>query len=489
MPTKGIRGGQVKLLSDEDVRRIHFATLDVLGEVGIRLTHRKALELWADHGARVDFDHEIVRIPEHVLMKALSTAPTRVTLYGKSPQWDVVFDASGTVYAMGGAGAPWVLDPADGHRRPATLHDLEELTRLEDALPNWHIAHWLVLPQDIPQLGSEYVTHAAMLKHTGRPHHCLPGSRQCVRDQIEMAVVIAGSRENLRRRPFFFENICVLSPLYQPGETTDQLIECAQQGLPLFLEADTIAGGTAPFTLAGALVEQNANVLSYVALAQLINPGTPCIYSSSSGIMDMRIADYSAAAPESTLMHMAAAQVAHYYGLPFQGGNTPDAKLPDAQMGYERASHFLALAYAGCDIIHVAIGNLAKMYLASYEQCVMDNEILGACFRLLEGFQVNDDSLAVNVFRDVGHEARFVSHDQTLRHLRSERWQPRITDRRSWDGWYASGGKDMRQTAKEEVQRILKQHHPQYVSEDQAREIDRLAYAGQERALSAAATH
>lgn len=489
MPIKGVRGGQIKVLSDDDVKRVHFATLDVLSDVGIRLAHREALALWADHGAKVDFDREVVRIPEHVLMKALSYAPNRVTLYGKSPEWDVSFDTLGTVYTMGGAGAPWVLDLEDGHRRPATLHDLEELTRLQDALEHWHVAHWLVLPQDIPQKGAEYITHGAMLKHTGRPHHCLPGSRQCVRDQIEMAAVIAGSAEEVRRRPFFAENICVLSPLHQPWETTDQLMECAELGLPMLLEADTIAGGTAPITIGGALVEQNANVLAYIALAQLVSPGTPCIYSSSSGVMDMRTANYSGAAPESTLLHMAGTQVAHFYGLPFQGGNTPDAKIPDAQMGYERASHFLALAFAGCDIIHVATGNLEQMYLASYEQCVMDNEILGACFRIIEGFEINDDTLGVQVFRDVGHEARFMEHEHTLRYLRSERWYPRLTDRRNWESWKAKGGKDMREAAREEVRRILAAHHPQYVTKEQAREIDRLATAGQKRVLEGESNH
>ncbi|GAI34789.1 unnamed protein product, partial [marine sediment metagenome] len=150
MATKGIRGGQLKLLSEDNVKRIHHATLDVLNDVGIRLPHRQALELWADHGARVDFDHEVVHIPEHVLSKALALAPRRVTLYGKTPEWDVVFDAMGTVYTMGGAGALWVLDLETGQRRPSTMRDLEELTRLQDALENMHIAHFLVLPQTSP---------------------------------------------------------------------------------------------------------------------------------------------------------------------------------------------------------------------------------------------------------------------------------------------------------------------------------------------------
>ena len=280
------------------------------------------------------------------------------------------------------------------------------------------------------------------------------------------------------------ENVCVLSPLFQPREIIDQLFECARQRLPMLIEIDTIAGGTAPFTIAGTLVEMNANILSAIALAQLVSPGTPCIYSSSSGVMDMRAAMYSAAAPESTLLHMGSTQGAHYYGLPHQGGNTPDAKIPDAQMGYERASHFLALAYAGCDIIHVATGNLEMMRLASCEQCVIDNEILGACFRIVGGFEVNEDTLGVDVLRDVGHRADFIGHEQTLRHLRKTRWQPSLTSRDGWETWEAKGAKDMRKVAREEVRRILSEHHPHYVTQEQAQELDRLARAGQNRILS-----
>jgi len=256
------------------------------------------------------------------------------------------------------------------------------------------------------------------------------------------------------------------------------------QRLAMLIEVDTIAGGTAPFTIAGTLVEMNANILSAIALAQLVNPGTPCIYSSSSGVMDMRAATYSSAAPESALLHMGSTQVAHYYGLPHQGGNTPDAKIPDAQMGYERASHFLALAYVGCDIIHAARGNLEMMRLASYEQCVMDNEILGACFRIVEGFEVSEDTLGVDVLRDVGHGADSIGHEQTLRYLRKTRWQPRLTSRDGWETWEAKGAKDMREVAREKVRRILSEHHPHYVTEEHAQELDRLARAGQNRVLA-----
>ena len=482
MPTQGIKGGQFKVLSEEEIYQVHLATLQVLEEVGIKVEHRPALELMVDNGCKVDFKKQIVRIPEYVLKKFLQSAPSRITLYGKKHDFDVVLDDTNTVYTMGGAGATWVLD-LDGKRRPATLRDLVDLTRLQDVLENMHIAHFLVLPQDIPQEGADRIVFATMLKHTQRPHHTIPGGPQGVKDHIKMASILAGDTDRLLQTPFYLENVCVESPLYHPKERVEELMEVAKYGIPMLIEEDAVAGATTPFTLAGTLVEQNANILCAIALAQMVNPGTPCIYSISSGIMDMRVGNYSAAAPESTLLHVATAQMAHFYHLPFQGGNTCDSKIPDAQMGYERASHFLALALGGCNIIHVATGNLEQMRLASYEQCLLDNEILGAIFRIVEGVTINKDTLGVEVLKEVGPQGNFLAHDQTLKYLRKTRWIPKLTDRRNWEAWEIDGAKDIRDRARDEVRRILREHNPQYVSEDMQREIDKVAKEAQKRVL------
>ena len=482
MPTQGIKGGQFKVLSEEGIYQIHIATLQVLEEVGVKVKHRSALELMADNGCKVDFKKQIVRIPEYVLKKSLQSAPSRITLYGKKRDFDVVLDDTNTVYTMGGAGATWVLD-LNGKRRPATLRDLIDLTRLQDVLENMHIAHFLVLPQDIPQEGADRIVFATMLKHTQRPHHTIPGGSQGVKDHIKMASILAGDTNRLLQSPFYLENVCIESPLYHPKERIEELMEVAKYGIPMLIEEDAVAGATTPFTLAGTLVEQNANILCAIALAQMVNPGTPCIYSISSGIMDMRVGNYSAAAPESTLLHVATAQMAHFYHLPFQGGNTCDSKIPDAQMGYERASHFLALALGGCNIIHVATGNLEQMRLASYEQCLLDNEILGAIFRIVEGVTINKDTLGVEVLKEVGPQGNFLAHDQTLKYLRKTRWIPKLTDRKNWEAWEIDGAKDIRDRARDEVRRILREHNPQYVSEDMQREIDKVAKEAQKRVL------
>jgi trimethylamine--corrinoid protein Co-methyltransferase len=228
-------------------------------------------------------------------------------------------------------------------------------------------------------------------------------------------------------------------------------------------------------------VENNANILAAVALAQMAHPGAPCIYASSTGILDMRALNFSGNAPESTLIHMASAQMAHFYNLPYYGACTTDSKLPDAQMGYETMQHFLGCAMAGVNIIHVAIGNLAMMSVANYEQCLMDNEILGAAFRLLKGIEVNEDAIGLDAFREVGHKSDFLSSAHTLKYCRSEeRWNPRLTDRNTWGQWQQEGGKDMRQRAKEMARKILaEQPAPEFVDAKTQREIWKLANAAQ----------
>ncbi len=481
---KGIvpaRGGQFKLLSEDQVRSLHAATMEVLQEVGIKVVHDDALEILRSNGCRVDFEKKIARIPEEVLMRFLEMAPSKVPLYGRDPRYDVILDSSDNVYVMGGAGALHYID-LDGVRRPSTMEALEEFTRLEDTLENMDIAHFLLTPQDIAQEGHEMRVFAHMLKNNTRNFYALPGGcREGIEFELAMAAVCAGSVAEVSKRPFMTEGLCVLSPLTHRHGFVEELWACGEHAIPVFVEADAAAGGTTPFTIAGCAVEINANVLSAIALAQMRHPGAPCIYASSAGILDMRALNFSGSAPEATLLHMASTQLAHFYGLPYYGANTPDSKLPDAQMGYEAMQHFMGLAMAGCNIIHVAIGNLEMMRLASYEACLIANEILGATFRFLRGMDTSREAIGLDAFKEVGHSSRYLEAEHSLRYVRStERWEPKLTDRHAWDAWMElSGGKDMRMRANDEARRILAAHHPQYTSAAQAKEIDAIAAEAQ----------
>lgn len=365
------------------------------------------------------------------------------------------------------------------------MQDLEDLTRLQDALDNLHIMHGIVNPQDIPQEGFDRRLFSAVMRNTGRNYYSQALGRQGVKDQVELASLIAGGTAEVKKRPFFSIVLCLVSPFMQPRIRLEELMECVEWGIPLYIEADAMPGATTPITIAGTLVEQTANVLAGVCLAQMVTPGHPCIYSIASGIMDMSNGDYSGGAPETQILHAATAQMAHYLGLPCQAGTGIDAVLPDMQAGYERGLQFLTCALGGADFVHLCTGMLEQMLTASYELCVLDNEILGAAFRIVKGFDVNDETIALDVIKNVGIGGNYLGEDHTLRYLRELRWYPKLTNRQRWDKWTEKGGKDFRQRGIEEAQRILSEHKPEYLDPKLADELENTAVAMQQQEIEA----
>jgi len=457
-----LRGGQFKPLTDEDIKRIDSAVLRILTEVGVRIEYRPALEVLRDGGCAVDFDKHIVRIPEHVLRRALATAPSQFTLAGQKPEYDVFVDLE-RIYTIGGSSALYVLG-LDGERRPSTLRDLIDLTRLQDTLENLHIMHAIAVPQDIPQLGFDRILFANVVPNTSRNYYSQGQGGKSIRDQVEMAAVILGSAEALKARPIFTIVVCMVSPLLHPGIRVEELMECTKWGIPVYIEVDAQMGATTPITVAGTLVEECANVLAGVTLVQMLVPGHPCIFAIASGTMDM--------------------STANYYKLPFQGGTGIDAVLPDAQAGYERALQVLINALAGTNFIHLSIGMMEQMLTASYEQCLIDNEIIGAAFQITRGFEVNDDTIAFEVLKELGPaNSQYMVHEHTVRHLRKVYWRPKLTNRDKWEPWMDRGGKDMRARAREQALKILDTYWPQYLSKEQVEEIRRIAQAAQGQAM------
>lgn len=483
MAVRELHGGQLNYMSEEEMQLIHNAVLEVLHDVGVRMEYRPALEIMKENGCIVDFDAMTVKTPEYVLRRCLATAPSRFTLHARDPQWDVRVDQQ-NVYTIGGSSALNVIG-LDGERKPATLKDLEDLTRLQDALENLHIMHGIVNPQDIPQQGFDRILFPAIMKNTSRNYYSQALGKKGVRDQVEMAEVLAGSTEAFQERPFFTIVLCLVSPLIQPRIRVEELMECAEQGVPLYIEADALPGATTPITVAGTLVEQTANILTGICLAQMIRPGLPCIYSIATGIMDMSTGLYSGGAPETQIIHAATAQLAHFYNLPCQAGTGIDAPISDAQAGYERGLQLLTCSFGGADFVHLSVGMLDQMLTAGYEQCVLDNEFLGATFRIVEGFEVNRDTIALDVIKQVGIGGNYLGEDHTMEYLRKVSWFPKITSRKKWEDWKAEGGKNMAERAREAAKKILEEHHPQHIDEKTAAELDAMAEAFQKEEIEA----
>lgn len=454
MARPGPSGGQYAPLTQEQMQQIHHASLTVLERTGIHVEHEEARALFREGGARVDGAR--VYISAQMVERALSLAPSRVLLAGRDPTNDILLEGK-RVYAGTGGSPTAVLDPGATEVRPATLADLRRMVALVDKLTHCDFVVMPIYPTDIPAEHVPVNRFYTCLTHTTR--HVMGGvdSAQGARQVIELATLIAGSAEALRARPIVSAIACwMVSPLHLDTPVTDILLTWCRAGLPLALSSAPMAGSTSPVTLAGTLVQLNAEQLSGIVLTQLVRPGTPVLAGYIPGVADMRSGGYLGGGIEFGIMQAAAAQLAHFYQVPiYCSGGMTDAKIPDAQAGYEKMATFLLAAMAGANYIHHAIGMINNMSAASLEQAVIDDEIVGMAMRVLRGIEVNDETLAVEAIDRVGPGGHHLMDPLTLAFMRSEYFQPRVSDRQNRTLWEEAGRQDTRQRAAARAARLL----------------------------------
>lgn len=454
MARPGPVGGQYCPLTQEQLVQVHQASMTVLERTGVHVEHEAARDLFRQGGARVDGAR--VYISEQMVEKALALAPSRVLLAGRDPANDIVLEGK-RVYAGTGGSPTMVLDPGADGVRPATLADLQRLVALVDKLPNCDFVVMPIYPTDIPAelvpVNRFYTCLSNTTKHVMGGLDSVQGAQQV----IELATRIAGSLEALQARPIVSAITCwMVSPLHLDAAVTDILLAWCRQGLPLALSSAPMAGSTSPVTLAGTLTQLNAEQLSGIVLTQLARPGAPVLAGYIPGVADMRSGDYLGGTVEFGMMQAAAAQLAHFYRTPiYCSGGMTDAKTPDAQAGYEKMATFLLAAMSGANYIHHAIGMINNMSAASLEQAVIDDEIVGMAMRVLRGIELTPETLAVEAIDRVGPGGHYLTDPLTLQYLRSENFQPRVSDRRSRTAWEDAGRQDTRQRAAARAARLL----------------------------------
>jgi len=462
-PTKGLVGGRYRPLTDDQVQRIHEAALSILERTGVQVEEPEALRLFEEAGAAVDRESSRVRIPRALVEDAVGWAPPRVLLAGRDPKWDLELEGVRVHIGTGGA-ALNVLDLETGQRRPAVLRDVVELARLVDALDNVHFYLVPVYPtdmgKDVVDINTYYAGLANTTKHVQAGIYTVEG----IRDTVEMCEQIAGGAEALRERPIISFITCwLVSPLKLATDVTTLLIETCRQRIPVVLSAAPMAGSTAPVTLAGMLAQLTAEQLSGVVLAQLAQRGAPLLIGPIPATADMKTGRYLAGAAEFGLTNAAMAQIAQFYHLPiYNSAGMTDAKTPDVQAGFEKAASAVLAALAGSNFIHHAAGMLENMNMVAAEQFVIDNEILGMTMRVLQGVEVSDETLALDVIDEVGPGGHFLTSEHTIRHMRSEFYYPsRVVDRQGWEMWQQDGGRDAVERARDIAHDILAHHRPE----------------------------
>ncbi len=457
-PKKGLEGGQYQPLNQDQVQKIHNASLRILEKTGVQVDNPQALELFQSNGAQIDGKR--VRLTASIIEDAIDRAPTEFLLAGRDPRHDLELGGK-RVYVGTGGSALQVVDLITGSVRNATLEDVGLMARIVDALNFIHFYLIPIYPTDLPMEAVEVNKYYRALSNTTKHVQAGAYTLEGVREVVEMGEHVSGSAEALRERPLIsFITSWVISPLQFESSVTSLLLEVCRQRVPVVLSAAPIAGLTAPVTLAGMLAQSNAEQLAGLTLTQLANPGTPVLMGPIPATADMHSGKFLAGSVEFGLANAAISQLTQYYKIPnYNSAGLTESKLPDIQAGIEKTQSTILTALAGSNFIHHAAGMLEDMSTVAYEQFVIDNETLGMTMRALEGIEVNDETLAIDVIDSVGPGGHFLLEDHTVDHLRSEYYFPSIVmDRQSRDQWAEDGSHDARARARYVAQQILTSH-------------------------------
>jgi len=458
MIQNGLVGGSFKPLTEESIDRIHQTAMEVLEGVGFEVNSEAALGFFKRAGAGVDDEKHLVRLSRKKVMELIEMAPSEIRLCGQDEKHDI-FLGGQRVYTGTGGTALYIYDPNTGQKQLATLDDLKRIATLVDQLDNIHLFMLPTYPSELPVEQVDVNRFFAALDNTTK--HVMGGvyTLDGVKQAIRMAEIIAGSGERLRQRPLISMITLGISPLKMDRQYGDLVVTIAQAGIPLVYPAEPLCGATSPVTLAGNLVIQTVDSLIGVLLAQIINPGTPVVFGSVASNTDFRDLKYLAGSVEMGLLNAAGAQIAQFYKLPFYAtGGMTDSKVLDAQSGYESALTSLLCALAGANFIHDAAGLMEFALTTCYEKYVIDNEILGMVLRAVKGITVNDDTLALDLIKQVGPGGNFVTAKHTRQFMRGEHYQPLLSNRDRREEWEARGGKNTWERAAQKVKELLANH-------------------------------
>ncbi|MCW4051188.1 MAG: trimethylamine methyltransferase family protein [Candidatus Bathyarchaeota archaeon] len=449
----------MRFLSDSDVDEIHGASLEVLGTAGVMVKNKPALKLLSENGC--DVKSNIVRMPSGLVEEALSKVPSSFKLYSREGKQAYTVGGDNVIYNPGSA-AIFFLDGETEEMRRATAEDFRDLVRLTDALPHIHAQSTAMVPADVPEDISDLYRLYLILKNSTKPIVTGAFTIEGLIDMKNMLEAVVGGPEELAEKPRAIFDCCPSSPLMWSDVTCQNLLDCAEHGIPAEIIPAPQMGATSPVSIAGTIVEANAEFLSGLVISQLANPGSVVIYGGSPSAFDMRYLTARLGAVESVMAACASAQMGKSYGVPTHGYlGLSDSKAVDGQSSFESGMGILLAAMSGVNIVS-GPGMQASENCQSLEKLVIDNEYCGTAYRLIKGITVDDTTLAAELISKVGPGGHFLAEKHTRENLRKERFMPTdVLDRLSPDAWTKAGSKDTMQRARERAKKLLKEHTPE----------------------------
>ncbi|UCF99133.1 MAG: trimethylamine methyltransferase family protein [Spirochaetaceae bacterium] len=452
---------KLEVLSAEEVRDICDAAIAILGEIGVEIFEQQAMEILVQVGATVEEGR--VRLPEKLVLDNLDRVPAKFSLHARNPK-NTVTVGGGSPLIEPMIGRINVIDLDSGEKRRTSIEDVARLIKLADAMKNYHVLHsGAVMPriEGVPE-GMAHVhgyiqsvsNSSKLVKGSGR-------GRQVAEDCITMASIVMGKRiEELAPEPPLFTTINVISPLRHDRAQTEGLLTYARYGIPVEITSEPQMGATSPVTFAGTLIQQTAEVISGIVLAQAVNPGTPVIFGTCAAAMDLRNGLIALGGVEGSMINVAHAQIARHLGIPSRGtGSNTDSKVLDVQAGYEKALTLVMTVLAGNDIIFYP-GTIEHALTIDYRSLLIDNEICGMALRAARGIDVNEQTQAVELIKETALKGNYLGKKHTVMNMSKELFFVELTDRDTREDWMEKGGRALDAIATERVKEILQTHKP-----------------------------
>jgi len=468
----------VEVLTEDQLERVHAATLRVLEQVGLQVRSERILRELAGAGAEVDEATMRARFPSAMVDECMALVPPSFLMAARDPALDLPIDGSAGWLSGDGTSA-FLVDTETGLRRPSTLQDLIDTTRVVDAVPEVGYLWPTVAPADVPRhTQAVHITRAMLGSSTKHLQHNETYSRRDAQAVLEMARVVAGGDRALRDRPIVSTYQCCISPLVYDEGPIEAAIEFARGGLPSGFISMGIPCATAPATLAGTLVSMNTEMVGGMTIVEALAPGTPTFCGPYPTFMDLRTGGYRQDwGPEDTLLKLAFAQLAHRYRVPINILSLDTgAKTQDWQAGVQHAVSLMAVAAAGRAEMITGTGTLFGAAVYDNVNVILDAELFHVLCDMLEGISVTEETLALDAIAELAASGDLSTHPHTQRHL-AELWTPETFSRETVEAWEEAGRPDPRERAREQVRRILAEHEPEPLPEDVDHELLRIIEA------------
>jgi trimethylamine---corrinoid protein Co-methyltransferase len=469
-----LAGFGLNVLTEEQLDTIHFASLKVFKDTGLKVECEEAVNIFLEAGATVEWrsGHAIVKIPPHVVEDCIRSAPPVTTYYGREPDKDFTTELNRVGHSTFGE-CVQIIDPETRKTRKSLKAALARYIKLCDYYDEISVMARPLCSTDKPPETQPLHNLDAIVHNTSKHVLIGPHAARNVAKLMQIAAASVGDMELFKQRPNLTIFVCPISPLTMGKECCDITIETARLGLGLAVVPMALAGATSAVTLAGTLITHNVETLSAIILAQLVRKGTPCAYCSMSTIMDLKKMVGACGPPEHGMLSAGAIKLAQYYQLPsLVGGGISDSKIPDAQVGYEYAMNCLLGSLAGGNIVYGA-GALELGLTIDFAKLVMDVDMIAYVNRILQGYSITDEQLAVELIREVGPSGEFMSSAHTLKHMR-EQSHPRIFNRSNRSAWESDGHKDAAERAYEEAASVLSNHKPKALPEGASSQIKKI---------------